>query len=186
MVALNITRSAPIIELIVMFCQSCGKEIPDKATFCPNCGAPTAVPPQYGQAPQPSYAPPQPQYGASPPSYPQGQTPPRKRPTGVTILAILTLLGGIFLLIFAAIVLAVGAFVGFLSGAVLDGVGAALIIFALISFAVTYGMWTGTKWAWWLGIIVAVLDLISIISFNVIGLIIGLVMLYFLTRPHVK
>ena len=75
---------------------------------------------------------------------------------------------------------------GFLPGAILGGVGAALIIFALISFAVTYGMWTDTKWAWWLGIIVAVLDIISIVSLNVIGLIIGLVMLYYLTRPHVK
>jgi len=176
--ALNIARPEASIDPIAMFCQSCGKELSDQASFCPSCGRPTAASPQYGQAPPPA----QPQYGT--PMYAPGQ--PRTRPTGVTILAVLTLLGGIFFLIFAAIVLAVGTMFGFLPGAILGGVGAALIVFALISFAVTYGMWTGTKWAWWLGIIVAILDVISIISFNVIGLIIGLVMLYYLTRPHVK
>jgi len=109
----------------------------------------------------------------------------RTRPTGVTILAILTILGGVFLLIFAAILLAASSFV-FLSSGMLVGIGAALVVFALISFGVAYGMWTGAKWAWWLGIIVAILDIISIISFNVIGLIVGLVMLYYLTRAHVK
>ena len=171
-----------------MFCQNCGKEISDNAAFCPSCGRATAVSnaSQGGPMPSQRYGAPPPQYGAPPPVY-GAQMQPRKRPTGVTVLAILTLLGGIFLLIFAAIAFAAGSLISSTGlGSIAAGIGAFLIIFALISFAVFYGMWTGTKWAWWLGIIVAILDIISIISFNIIGLIIGIIMLYYLTRQHVK
>ena len=61
-----------------------------------------------------------------------------------------------------------------------------MIAFGLLEFAVAYAYWTGATWGWWLGIIAAILDILSIFSLNVISLIIGIVMLYYLTRPHVK
>jgi len=61
-----------------------------------------------------------------------------------------------------------------------------LVIVGLISLAVAYGFWTGSGWGWWLGIILAILQIVSIFSLNVIGFIIGIIMVYYLTRPHVK
>lgn len=95
------------------------------------------------------------------------------RPTGITILAILAGLGALALIAFGA--LSVGA-----------GIGIAFIIIGLIEFAVAYGFWTGASWGWYLGIIGAILDIISIVTFNVVALIIGIIMLYYLTRPNVK
>jgi hypothetical protein len=107
-----------------------------------------------------------------------------ERPTGVTILAVLAFLGGVLLLVFG---LALGSMFSFLySGAAGTGIAALLVVFALIQFGVGYGYWVGATWAWWLGIIAAVLDVISIVTLNVFGLIIGIIMLYYLTRPHVK
>ena len=54
-----------------MYCSNCGKELPDNAKFCNNCGA------QQGAA-QPAAAPrPQP----APPPPPQGQYPTQPEPT---------------------------------------------------------------------------------------------------------
>jgi len=38
-----------------MFCQRCGKQIADTATFCPNCGGPVSgvAPPRYATASKP-------------------------------------------------------------------------------------------------------------------------------------
>jgi hypothetical protein len=106
-----------------------------------------------------------------------------QRPTGVTILAVLAFLGGVLLLVFGLVTgsMISSAFAGFGSG-----VAILFVIFALIQFGVGYGFWVGTTWAWWLGIIGAILNIISIISLNVFGLVIGIIMLYYLTRPHVK
>ena len=109
------------------------------------------------------------------------------RPTGVTVLAILQLLGGLLMLVIAAGLSAVSSFVGrgFLIafGGLISGV---LAIFGLIGLATAYAFWTGQSWGWWLGIIAAVLDIISIVTLNVINFVIGIIILYYLTRPHVK
>ncbi len=57
-----------------MFCEKCGNQIPDNATFCEKCGAPTNATPGAGPyaAPPPRPAAPQyaaPQYAAPPPQY---------------------------------------------------------------------------------------------------------------------
>lgn len=108
---------------------------------------------------------------------------PMQRPTGVTILAVLAVIGGLALLGF-------GAVAGTLVGSFLPGLGTVIavvfVIFALIQFGIAYGYWVGASWAWWLGFIGAILDIVSIIALNVFGLIIGVIMLYYLTRPHVK
>lgn len=93
------------------------------------------------------------------------------RPLGITILAILAVLGGL-------VSLAVGAFA--------SGFGLVLVIIGLVELAVAYGYWTGKSWGWWLGIVGAVLDIVSIFSLNYFGFIIGIIMLYYLTRPNVK
>lgn len=95
------------------------------------------------------------------------------RPTGITILAVLAAIGALALIGF-----------GLLSS--LFGFGLVFVVFGLVEFAVAYGFWTGASWGWWLGIIAAVLDILSIVTLDVFALIIGIIMLYYLTRPHVK
>ena len=143
--------------------------------FCPSCGAPVS-----GQASSSSS-------GSMPQMPPSSGSSmpvsPMQRPTGVTILAVLAVIGGLALLGF-------GAVAGTLVGSFLPGLGTVIavvfVIFALIQFGIAYGYWVGASWAWWLGFIGAILDIVSIIALNVFGLIIGVIMLYYLTRPHVK
>lgn len=125
----------------------------------------------------------------------------RVRPTGVTVLAILEIIGAILSLMAAAAFFAVGALVGAvpelgpmssffgLLGAV---VGAALILLAIVGFVLAYGFWTGKGWAWILGIVFSIIGiLIGVVSVignpgGVITIIINALILYYLTRPHVK
>lgn len=125
----------------------------------------------------------------------------RVRPTGVTVLAVLEILGGILSLVGAAGMFALGAIAEDLPGmGALGGffglfgalIGGVLVVFALIAFALAYGFWTGKGWAWILGIVFSilglVLGLVSIIGnpSAVINVIINGVILYYLTRSHVK
>jgi uncharacterized membrane protein (DUF2068 family) len=112
------------------------------------------------------------------------------RPTGITILAVLEVIGGLALLLGGAGSLAGGAIIG--SGG-LAGLGAVLLILGLVSFAVAYGLWTGRGWAWTVALILSIISVIingvSIAFGNygsIVGLIIALIIIYYLTRPHVK
>ena len=144
------------------YCPKCGASVDPNTQFCSYCGSPV------GQANQ-STPPP----ASTPPTFSSGPAQPLIRPTGITILAILAGLGGLA---------AIGSGL-FLS---MFGIGFVVVIFGLIEFAVAYGFWVGAPWGWWLGLLGALLDIISIFSLNVLGLLIGIVMLYYLTRPHVK
>ncbi len=125
----------------------------------------------------------------------------RTRPTGVTVLAILEIIGAILSLIGAMAFFALGALVGVETefeamGGLLAAAGVAfgglLLILALVGFVLAYGFWTGKGWAWILGIIFSIIGiiigLVSIIGnpSSVIGIIINGLILYYLTRPHVK
>lgn len=75
-------------------------------------------------------------------------------------------------------------FIGGLAAAVL---GIIMILIGLIGFAVTYGYWNGFSWAWTLGLVITILALfISLVSTNWVGIIIEGLIIYYLTRPHVK
>lgn len=116
------------------------------------------------------------------------------RPLGVTILAVLYILGGLFLLVSG--ILSAGA-----STLILGAIGAAIggiilvlfIIFAIISFLIAYGLWKGLKWGWWLIIIFSVIGLLlSIVSLigspvsGIVGIVIEAIVLYYMTRKEAK
>lgn len=130
-----------------------------------------------------------------------------RRPTGVTIIAILNIIGGIIMLIGGLVLVAAGSILPSipmttdeLSGvpAWLIGTGAIafgiiVIILGIISFIVAYGLLKGVGWAWSLTVILSiasiVLNAISIASGNfggIISIIISVIILYYLYRPHVK
>lgn len=139
----------------------------------------------------------------------------RQRPTGVTIIAILEAIGSIFVIIggLGIIVLSsllkAGTFPGAANGfpqgtvnippfllAIAGALGGVLIIFGLVGMFLAWGFWSGKGWAWTLGIIFLILgivgDLVSLAVAGVlgvgslVGLLINILILYYLFRPHVK
>lgn len=126
-----------------------------------------------------------------------------ERPFGVTILAILAILNaliGFGVAAFAGMMFAwmgalTGGFgygpgAGFFAGIGLVVAGIATII-GIIYLLVAWGLWTGQGWAWTVTLIFTILSLIgsifALIAFvGIVPLIINIIILYYLTRPHVK
>jgi hypothetical protein len=82
----------------------------------------------------------------------------------------------------------VGFFRGFL-GMIVLVITIFLLILGLISFLLAYGLWTGKGWAWTLTFIFSIIGmLLGLVSlpFGIIIILIDVLILYYLTRPHVK
>lgn len=125
-----------------------------------------------------------------------------ERPTGITILAILAIVGGVLALVVASLGLIVGgwaAVLGFVQGA--EGglaVVALLTLFvlALVSIIVGWGAWQLKAWTWPVGIItrgIAInLSVIFILTDptswpeNTIAILFSVAVLYYLFTPRVK
>ena len=105
---------------------------------------------------------------APPPMYAQPPMQP-KRPIGVAILAILTILFGVIGLIGGLLVLVAAGLIGVVAPELAGFAGLFLIlgilltIFSLLGIVSGVGLWRLRPWAWWLTIIVGVLS----IAFNV-------------------
>lgn len=133
----------------------------------------------------------------------------KSRPTGVTIIAILNIIGGIVMLIAGTALIAVGALLPDIldeelgpsmsgvpaefAGALGVAMGAVIIALAVFSFIVAFGMLKGMGWAWTVTVVLSIvsiaLNAISLASANfggIINIIISAIVLYYLYRPHVK
>lgn len=140
------------------------------------------------------------------------------RPTGVTILAVLAILGAIALLFSGAVLIGLGLALGTLTAsaditnalknagypglgslgtgtlsALIITLGAVILILGILYLFLAIGFLGGKRWAWNLGIIVTVIgiviDVIQMIGGNygsILSVIISLLIIYYLTRPHVK
>jgi MFS family permease len=122
-----------------------------------------------------------------------------ERPFGVTLLAILAIID-------ALMAFGTASMVGFMfgmmesmipggAGGIFAGIGMIIagvaVIFGLIYLLLAWGLWTGKGWAWTVMMIFSILGLIggiiSLIAFvGIVPLIINILILYYLTRPHVK
>ena len=129
------------------------------------------------------------------------------RPQGVTILAILALIGGIFGVLGGLLLLFTGAMIG---GAVGGAEGAAYgglaFIFGVIALAsgilyiaFAYGAWMLKAWAWALGIIASLASLVftaisAVMSGNIMGTLtssivsiaVAVAILWYLNQPAIK
>jgi len=144
--------------------------------------------------------------------------PKQPRPTGVTILGVLAILGGLGSLAVGAVLMLASIVIGALVSATeinnqlaasgypgLAGLGVGLIALFLLLFGIVFlvlgilylvtgiGLFGGKSWAWTLGILVSVIGLVlSIVQIaigsygSVLGLVIDVLIIYYLTRPHVK
>ena len=103
------------------------------------------------------------------------------RPTGITILAILFAISGVIYLVFGLGFSALfGGLAWSLGLAWLAGVfGGIFVAFGVISFVMAVGMLRGRPLIRKIAIIFSIVNL-------VFGDILGIVIIYYLTRPHVK
>lgn len=109
----------------------------------------------------------------------------KQRPIGVTIIAVLAILGGIAFLasgLGTLLIPLIGIFIG--SG---------LFILGLAYFLMAYGLWNGKSWAWTLTLILSGIGIIVGIGSIVVGnlgsifhIIINVIIIYYLYRPNVK
>jgi hypothetical protein len=114
----------------------------------------------------------------------------RKRPLGVTIVAILMIINGIILIASGIGGVTAGAVMGIPFVGVASSVLIALGIAALI---IAWGLITGKGWAWIVTVILSmisiIMSIIAIVGGNfgaIINLIISGVILYYMYRPDVK
>jgi hypothetical protein len=143
------------------------------------------------------------------------QSAAKSRPTGVTIIGILTIIGGILMIgsgLTLAAVAAVIPVIGSMGdqtnafqsqipssipaefiGVALLAVGIIFTIIGIISLVVAYGLFKAKKWAWTisvgLSIISIAMGVISIATGNIgsiVSIAISGVILYYLYKPHVK
>src|SRR5918995_6796625 len=115
----------------------------------------------------------------------------KHRPIGVTIIAILTIIGGIGFLASGIAAVVAAPFLSDMEG-LSAGIGAALIALGIAYFVMAYGLWKGKGWAWTITLILSAIGIIvaivSIATGNVgaiISIIINGVIIYYLYRPHV-
>ena len=120
----------------------------------------------------------------------------RSRPFGVTIVAILMIIEGIFLILggIAGIVAGgiIGAELGIAGGVIIAGTSVALAL-GIAGLFIAWGLITGKGWAWIITIIItiimAIVNITQIASGryeHIFGLIINGVILYYMYRPQVK
>jgi len=193
------------------YCPKCGAQNPDDAVYCIKCGyrfteetvehrseqaAPSTAP---GTANQPAAQPvtSQVQYcqecGSPVPygmnycpvcgSFNIGPNPPAKipRPNGVLVL-------GILQIIVSAIYIGIGIFIGGLGtvmgpfGLIFAQLGLIFVVIGILSLIFALAFLSGRNWGRILMMIGAVLELLDF----PIGTVLGIVILWYLTRPRVK
>ena len=139
----------------------------------------------------------------------------KKRPSGITILAVLQIIFGILFLLGAIGMFLVASLadVADLEDAIGEDapdwivdnfaiafglLGVLFLIIGIVGLVLGYGYMKGIGWAWTVGIILAVLGIIGdliepiidrttdVLASSIIGIIIALLIIYYLTRPHVK
>jgi hypothetical protein len=124
----------------------------------------------------------------------------KHRPLGVTIIAILTIIGGIAFLSSGITAVTVAPFLsgtGTNNTSMLAGLsavtGAALLTLGLAYFVMAFGLLKGKGWAWSLTVVLScigiALGFVSIVTGNIgaiFNVVINAVILYYIYRPYVK
>jgi hypothetical protein len=117
----------------------------------------------------------------------------RSRPLGVTIVAILMIIEGIFLILGGISGIAVGGIVADELGGAIIAASSVGLVLGIAGLFIAWGLISGKGWAWIITIIITIImvivNIISIASGryeHIFGLIINGVILYYMYRPQVK
>ena|SRR5215210_5087996 len=122
-----------------------------------------------------------------------------QRPTGVTILAVLAFIGGIFGILGGLALVGFGGVIaasGVAGGGFASILGVLLLVYGVLALVLGYGFWTLQAWAWTLGIGLQAagiaLDILQVVndSTQLVGAIVSIAIsaaiLWYLYQPHVK
>ncbi len=127
-----------------------------------------------------------------------------QRPTGITILAVLAFIGGVFGILGAFALIAGGAIIGAAGASAVTSAGGGLIavygilvlILSVVELVFAVGAWGLKPWAWQLGVILEgfsiVLSIISIlvgwstIGNQIVSVAIAAIIIYYLMTPDIK
>lgn len=107
-----------------------------------------------------------------------------ERPLGVTILAILQILGGLMMLVLGALATLAGLL--FILFAI---VGVAMVILGFLGLIVGFGLWGLKSWAWTWAMIVNILTIILglfDLASNFVSIVISLIIVIYLNQPDIK
>ena len=122
-----------------------------------------------------------------------------QRPTGVTVLAILAAIGGVFGILGGLALVGFGGVAaagGVAGGGLATIVGLLLLAYGVLALVLAYGFWTLKPWAWTLGVgLQAAGIVINILQFvndsrqlvsAIVSIAISALILWYLFQPHVK
>jgi hypothetical protein len=121
----------------------------------------------------------------------------QQRPTGITILAVLSAIGGVLSIFSGLIVVMGGGILGAASGSASVGLlvillGVITLILGVVGIALAYGFWTVAPWAWPLGVALELVNVAltivggtSIFS-AIINVLIPGIILYYLNQPGIR
>ncbi len=108
-------------------------------------------------------------------------SPSGDRPLGVTILAILQLLGGVISIFGGLAIVMIFPVIFTLI------IGAILLIVGLLGLIVGWGLYTMKSWAWMLAMILNIINIIiAIINFDIVSLIIPVIIVVYLNQADIK
>ena len=118
-----------------------------------------------------------------------------QRPTGVSVLAVLMIIGGVLGIIGSLTAVALLSTLAGTAGLLLAFVVIVPLIIAVVQVVVGVGLWKLLSWAWMAAIVItvigAIFTIISLISggsvaSNIISLAIDALIVWYLFRPEVK
>lgn len=130
-----------------------------------------------------------------------------ERPLGVTVLAILHIIGALVSFAVGIVAVWLGHQISFepiFDSRFLATYATFVVIIGIIFLLLAYGLWNGKSWGWsllrfflLLGLLVGVISLALVLPFSagasffdyaeaVISIAVNLLILYYITRPHVK
>jgi len=112
--------------------------------------------------------------------------PSGERPMGVTILAILQIIGGVLGLVLGIMALMVASLLG-IFGFLLVIVAGVATLFAILGLIVGWGLWSLKSWAWMFALIINIINLVlALLQFDVISMIIPLIIVIYLQQGEIK
>jgi hypothetical protein len=110
--------------------------------------------------------------------------PSAERPLGVTILALLQIIGGILALFGGIALVGVGSIILGPFGAIY---GSIVILLALLDLIIGWGLWSMKSWAWMAAIILNIISLIMAIpTYDYLSAIIALIIILYLQQGDIK
>ncbi len=112
--------------------------------------------------------------------------PSGERPMGVTILAILQIVGGVLGLVLGIMALMVASLLG-IFGFLLVIVAGVATLFAVLGLIVGWGLWSLKSWAWMFALIINIINLVlALLQFDIISMIIPLIIVIYLQQGEIK